>query len=149
MGSAYNETLSASGGTAPYSYAVTAGALPPASHSTPRPAHHRNAHDRRNRELHRHRDGRQRATGSAAYSIAIAPATTILTSLSPTSGTTNGGTSVTLTGSGFTGATSVTFGGTAATGVTVVSDTTITATTPAHAAGAVAVAVTAPAAPPP
>jgi hypothetical protein len=36
----------------------------------------------------------------------------------------------------------VTFGGTAATGVTVVNSTSITATTPAHAAGAVSVVVT-------
>ena len=54
----------------------------------------------------------------------------------PTSGTTAGGTSVTITGTGFTGATSVTFGGTAATSFTVVSNTSITATTPAGTAGA-------------
>lgn len=72
-----------------------------------------------------------------------APAPTI-TSVAPNSGPAAGGTAVTVTGTGFTGATAVTFGGTAATGVTVVNDTTITATTQAHAAGAVAVAVTAP-----
>jgi len=38
----------------------------------------------------------------------------------------------------------VTFGGTAATGVTVVNATTITAVTPAHAAGVVDVVVTTP-----
>jgi len=65
-------------------------------------------------------------------------------SISPTSGSVNGSTSVTITGAGFTGATSVTFGGTAATNVVVVSDTSITATTPAHAAGAVNVIITGP-----
>ena len=54
---------------------------------------------------------------------------------------------VTITGTGFTGTTGVTFGGTPATGVTVVDDTTITATTPAHAPGAVDVVVTTPAGP--
>ncbi|QDM27463.1 phospholipase [Tardiphaga sp. vice304] len=44
----------------------------------------------------------------------------------------------------FTGATSVTFGGTAATSFTVGSATSITATTPAHAAGAVDITVTTP-----
>ncbi|WP_245606844.1 choice-of-anchor U domain-containing protein [Simplicispira psychrophila] len=71
-------------------------------------------------------------------------ATPTLTSVSPSSGSTAGGTSVTLTGTNLTGATSVQFGGTAATNVTVNSATQITATTPAHAAGAVNVAVTTP-----
>ena len=63
----------------------------------------------------------------------------------PASGSNAGGTSVTLTGTAFTGASGVTFGGTAATGIMVVNDTTITATTPAHAVGAVDVIVTTPA----
>ena len=56
-----------------------------------------------------------------------------------------GGTAVTITGTNFTGATSITIGGIAPTAVTVVSATSITATTPAHAAGAVSVVVTTPA----
>jgi len=67
-----------------------------------------------------------------------------LTNISPLSGPTTGGTPVTLTGTGFTDATAVTFGGVTATGVTVVNDTTITATTPAYAAGPVNVVVEAP-----
>jgi IPT/TIG domain len=69
------------------------------------------------------------------------PAPTI-SSVSPNSGSISGGQSVTITGQYFTGATTVTFGGTAATGFTVNSDTSITATTPAHTAGIVDVAVT-------
>jgi hypothetical protein len=65
-----------------------------------------------------------------------------LTGIVPNSGPTSGGTSVVLTGSHLTGG-SVTFGGTAAT-CTVNSATQITCTTPAHAAGAVDVAVTTP-----
>jgi hypothetical protein len=67
-----------------------------------------------------------------------------VTSISPTSGTTAGGTPVTITGTNFVSGATVTFGGTAATGVTVGSSTSITATTPAHAAGAVNVVVTNP-----
>jgi Domain of unknown function (DUF1929)/IPT/TIG domain/Glyoxal oxidase N-terminus len=63
-------------------------------------------------------------------------------SISPVSGTTAGGTPVTITGTGFLAGAAVSFGGTAATGVTFGSSTTITATTPAHAAGAVNVVVT-------
>ncbi len=63
-------------------------------------------------------------------------------SVSPSSGTTAGGTPVTITGTGFLAGAAVKFGGTSATGVSVSNSTTITATTPAHAAGAVNVVVT-------
>ena len=76
--------------------------------------------------------------------VAALAAGPTVTSISPTTGTTVGGTSVTITGTNLTGATAVTIGGVAATGLTVVNATTITATTPAHAAGAVDVAVTTP-----
>lgn len=66
-----------------------------------------------------------------------------LSGLSPDTGSTGGGASVTLTGTNLTGATSVTFGGAAAT-FSVQSATTIVATSPAHTAGAVTVTVTTP-----
>jgi hypothetical protein len=69
----------------------------------------------------------------------LAPA---VTAISPTSGSANGGTAITITGTGFLPGASVKLGGTVATGVTVVSSTSITATTPAHAAGPVSVVVT-------
>ena len=81
------------------------------------------------------------ATGTNKYTYVTSGPT--LTSISPASGSTAGGTSVTISGTGFTGATAVTFGGTAAT-FTVKSATQITATTPAHAAGTVNVVVTTP-----
>ena len=71
------------------------------------------------------------------------PAPTV-TSVAPPTGAVAGGTAVTITGTGFVSGATVTFGGTAATGVTVVNGTTITCTTPAHAAGAVTVVVTNP-----
>ena len=72
----------------------------------------------------------------------ITPAPTI-TSLAPISGTTAGGTKVTITGTNLTGTSGVTFDGTAATLVTVVSATSVTCVTPAHAVGAVNVVLTA------
>ena len=65
-----------------------------------------------------------------------------VTSIAPKSGPAAGGTSVTITGTGFLSGAAVSLGGTAATGVNVVSSTSITATTAAHAAGAVSVVVT-------
>jgi hypothetical protein len=69
----------------------------------------------------------------------------VVSSVNPNTGPQAGATPVTITGSGFTGATAVTFGGVAATAVTVVSDTSITCTTPAGPPGqTVAIAVTTP-----
>jgi len=72
-------------------------------------------------------------------SLAAPPSITLI---SPTGGPIAGGTVVTISGGGFVGSTGVTFGGTAATGVSISGDgSTITCTTPAHAAGAVTVVV--------
>src|SRR3989441_861944 len=62
-------------------------------------------------------------------------------SVSPATGSTFGGTNVTITGTDFRTGATVTFGGTALTSVTVVNTTTITGTTASHAAGAVDVVV--------
>nr|MDT0657843.1 IPT/TIG domain-containing protein [Micromonospora sp. DSM 115978] len=70
----------------------------------------------------------------------------VVTGLTPTSGPTAGGTTVTITGTGFTGATGVTFDGTPGTGFTVnQAGTTITVVTPPNAAGAAQVRLVFPA----
>ncbi len=63
-------------------------------------------------------------------------------SVTPASGPIAGGTGVAITGTNFASGATVSFGGTPATGVSVVSGTSITATAPAHAAGAVDLVVT-------
>jgi hypothetical protein len=66
-------------------------------------------------------------------------------SVSPATGAAAGGTLVTITGSNFTGvtgATGVKFGGTNAASYNVINDNTISAVTPAHAAGTVQTLVT-------
>ena len=65
-----------------------------------------------------------------------------LTSVSPNSGPTTGGTSVTITGTNFSSGATVRFDSTSATNVSVVSSTSISASVPAHAAGPVNVVVT-------
>ena len=64
--------------------------------------------------------------------------------ISPALGPTAGGTSVTITGTGLTGATAVAFGSTTAASFKVVSDTEITAVSPAGISGPVDVEVTTP-----
>ena len=72
------------------------------------------------------------------------PSPPTITSVSPTSGTTTGGTSVTISGANFAPGATVSFGGATAPNVTVANASSITATTPAHAAGTVNVVVTNP-----
>lgn len=67
-----------------------------------------------------------------------------VSSVTPNSGGTAGGTVVTITGLNFASGATVSFGGSAASGVSFVSANQLTATTPAHASGSVSVAVTNP-----
>jgi hypothetical protein len=65
-----------------------------------------------------------------------------VSSVSPNAGPIAGGQTVTIHGTNLTGATGVAFGTAAASNLTVVSDTELTATAPAHAAGVADVTVT-------
>jgi len=85
----------------------------------------------------------QSATAPSGFTYQPVPAPTI-SGISPSLGTTAGGTLVTITGTGFQPGvlgTTVTFGGVAATGVTVASSTQMNAIAPAHAEGIVDVIV--------
>jgi uncharacterized protein YhjY with autotransporter beta-barrel domain len=87
--------------------------------------------------------GPNQTSHSPTYTVTItADGTPTVTAISPASGSTDGGTSVTITGTEFTGTTDVTIGGTAVTSYTVVSDTQITAVTPAGSSGQASVLVT-------
>jgi hypothetical protein len=77
--------------------------------------------------------------GAKVYAGCASP---VVNSVTPNTGSTAGGTAVSISGANFFNPSTVTFGGVAATNVVVVNSTTITATTPAHAAGAVDVVVT-------
>jgi hypothetical protein len=81
---------------------------------------------------------------SDSFTIAAPGPPPSITSVAPATGTTAGGTTVTITGTNFTGATAVTFAGTAASSFTVNSATQITAVTPARSAGTADVVVTTP-----
>jgi subtilisin family serine protease len=80
----------------------------------------------------------------AKAAVDLALVRPILSGLSVSTGPVGGGTPVTISGANFVSGAGVTFGGTAAASVVVVSAATITAVTPAHAAGPVDVTVTNP-----
>jgi hypothetical protein len=82
------------------------------------------------------------STKSTSVTVVPAIPPVTVTSVSPTTGSINGHTAVTVNGTGFQSGATVNFGGTAATSVVVVSATKITAVAPAHTAGAVNVVVT-------
>ena len=85
---------------------------------------------------------RDNANGNKATVVRLVDLPPTLTAASPASGPSAGGTKVTLSGSHLLGASAVQFGGTAATAFLVDSAGQITATAPAHAAGAVDITVT-------
>ncbi len=87
------------------------------------------------------KDG-QVATKTGAYSYQ-APAPTV-SGATPTSGINSGATAITITGTNFLSGATVKVGGVSATNVVFVGTTSLTAMTPAHAAGLVDVAVTNP-----
>ncbi|MGP8059556.1 MAG: IPT/TIG domain-containing protein [Acidimicrobiales bacterium] len=76
--------------------------------------------------------------------ILMTPGIPVVNAVSPTSGPTTGGTTVTISGSNFLGATAADFGSVAAPSFTVTSDTSMTVTAPPHGAGIVDVTVTSP-----
>lgn len=137
VGTSYNLSITASGGTAPYSYAITAGSLPAGLSlntstgtlsGTPTVA----AMYSFTVTATDSSTGSGPYTGARAYSGTVAAAAVpVVTAISPTSGSTTGGTTVTITGTGFVGTTAVRFGATAATGFTVNGATQITAIAPA------------------
>jgi hypothetical protein len=77
-------------------------------------------------------DTTEDATDSAAQarSVTVSLPPPTVASVTPSTGISHGGTSVTVTGTNFTGATAVSFGGSAATSFTVVDATHLTATAP-------------------
>jgi hypothetical protein len=85
--------------------------------------------------------GNQGATLAGGFTYSSGPA---VSAIAPNNGTTLGGTAVTITGTSFVNGATVSIGGVAATSVVFVNASTLTATTGAHATGAVSVVVTNP-----
>ena len=84
------------------------------------------------------------ATSSADHFTYSAPAVASISAVTPNSGSSNGGDTITLTGSGFSARCRATFGSTPAASFSVLSDTTIVVTTPAVSAATIDITVTTP-----
>ncbi|MCA9829938.1 MAG: IPT/TIG domain-containing protein [Dehalococcoidia bacterium] len=82
------------------------------------------------------------STSQVYFTYNATAAVPVVTDVSPDSGPTAGGTTVSISGAGFTGTTAVMFGGIASSSWTVVSDSLITAVSPANVPGTVNVRVT-------
>lgn len=84
------------------------------------------------------------ASGSATLAASYTAQPVSVQSITPSIGTTAGGTAITVRGIGLTGTTALTIGGTTCTSIVVVNDTTVTAVTPAKAIATYNVVITAP-----
>ena len=143
MGVAYSSGLVASGGTPPYSWSTAGGTLPPglqlnassgAIAGTPSTA---GSFSFTARVL-----DAKAASSTSGFSLSITSASgPTITSVVPNSGSTLGGTTVTVSGTNFRSGVGVQFGSHLATSVNLVSQTQLQAVTPAEPSGIVDVYV--------
>ncbi len=144
INASYSTTLTATGGTPPYSWHTTAGQLPPAVTlsaatgviaGTPSQAG--------TFSFTAQVTDSKAANASAGLSLNVSTAAApMITTVSPNTGATAGGTAVTVSGSGFQAGATVQFGNTPAVSAQVTNSTQIQVTTPTEAAGSVNVSVT-------
>ena len=140
-GVSYSESLTASGGKGPYTFAYASGAMVPgltlAANGTLSGTPTEAGTFTFNVVATDSSGGSGPFSSSpTAVSVTVTPNAPTITSIVPNNGPPFGGTIVTITGTNPIGATSVFIGSTPATNVTVVSATQITAATPAGSTGA-------------
>ncbi len=140
VGVTYSQTFVASGGTAPYTYAAV-GSLPDGLQFSSTGVLSGTPSVAGTYFFVVQATDANVNNGAAYYSLIVSSSPT-LSSISPAGGPTSGGQTVTLSGQYLTGTSSVTFGGVSASSFSVISDTEVTAVTPAGTAGNVTVELT-------
>ena len=136
---AYSASLSASGGTAPYSWSMISGTFPASLALNASSGAISGTPTQAGSFLFsvQVKDSAAR-TAYASFTASIAPPLSpVVSGISPSSGPTSGGTKVTISGSNFVSGAAVSFGGTAAASVVVNSASQIQAVAPSHIAGSV------------
>lgn len=143
VGTVYSAALAASGGTPPYAWSTTSGALPAglqlsASTGAISGTPGRSGSYSFNAQV---QDAKS-ALSSVSLSVAVSPAPApTISNASPTNGSVNGGTSVTISGANFRSGATVQFGGIAGSAIQVLNSSQIQTTTPAEASGTVSIKV--------
>ena len=142
-GASYAMTLAATGGTPPYTWSITGGALPAGfGLSAATGAITGTTTLTGNFSFRVQVQDAKAVSTSASFSLMVAPgAVQTISSISPNSGPTAGGTAVTISGSNFRSGAGVQFGSVSAPAVQITNSTQIQAVTPAEASGVVSVTV--------
>ncbi len=140
----YSGALEASGGATPYTWSLTGGALPEGLSMTSDGQIGGTPTQLGSYTFQTQVKDSAGHSTSTNFSLQVGGPPPGVSSISPDTGSTSGGTSVTIIGKNLQSGAAVTFGGAAGTSVNVISSTQMTAVTPAHAAGSVDVVVTNP-----
>jgi hypothetical protein len=143
VGASYTAALAATNGVPPYTWGISGGQLPPGVNLQPASGLISGMPSQSGTfsfavEV---TDSTSQSTSVGLSATIGSPSSPVVASASPNSGSTAGGTSVTITGANFQTGATVSFGGAAASSLTVLSATQIRAITPAHNAGSTSVSV--------
>lgn len=140
----YSGTLQATGGTSPYSWSETSGSLPTGLSLSTTGQITGTPTSMGNYSFQVQVTDASKHSSSGNVSVKVTGPPPTIYGISPTFGSTSGGTTVTISGKNLQSGATVTFGGVAGTSVNVMNSGQMTAVTPAHAAGSVDVVVTNP-----
>ena len=142
-GASYSTTLAATGGTPPYTWSITGGALPAGFGLSAATGTITGTTTLAGSFSFRAQVQDAKAVStSASLSLMVAPAAApAISGISPNSGPTDGGTAVTISGGNFRSGAGVQFGNVSARGVQITNSAQIQALTPAESSGVVSITV--------